>query len=119
MESMDAPLASGPIDLVERLDRGDRPPHYPPRSECRSAPTRESHNRPGRFGYPLVSATPLSLPDLLTFAGVYQPATGKRGMDYSDQLTNVLGSIGGTRDVRLADPTTWSIDHMLIPSVAK
>ena len=69
----------------------------------------------------LVSATPLSNPEVLTFGGAYRPDTGlRRGVEDSDPLTQLLRGVGDTRSVRrVVNPTTWSIDHMLIRSVAK
>jgi metacaspase-1 len=69
--------------------------------------------------YLLVSATPLSNPEVLAFEGAYRDA-GSRGVEDSDPLTKLLQGIGDTRSVKVVqNPTTWSIDHMLISSVAK
>ena len=69
----------------------------------------------------LVSATPLSNPEVLTFAGAYRPDTeSRRGVEDSDPLTQLLRSVGDTRSAGLVtNPTTWSVDHILIRSVAK
>jgi hypothetical protein len=71
--------------------------------------------------YLLVSATPLSNPEVLTFEGAYRPDTeSRRGVEDSDALTKLLRGIGETRSVsRVQNPANWSIDHMLIRSVAK
>lgn len=71
--------------------------------------------------YLLVSATPLSNPEVLTFEGAYRPDTElSRGVEDLDPLTKLLRGIGDTRSaVRVVNPTTWSISHQLIRSVAK
>jgi hypothetical protein len=69
--------------------------------------------------YLLVSATPLSNPEVLSFAGAYRPEQ-RRGVEDADPLTRLLRSVGDSRGATpVANPTTWSIDHMLIRSVAK
>jgi hypothetical protein len=69
--------------------------------------------------YLLVSATPLSDPEVLTFAGAYRPdADARRAVNETDPLTKLLRGVGDTRGAqRVENPTTWTIDHLLIRSV--
>jgi hypothetical protein len=70
--------------------------------------------------YLLVSATPLSNPEVMNFEGAYRPDAESRGVDGGDPLSRLLRGVGDTRSVeRVQNPTTWSIEHILIRSVAK
>jgi hypothetical protein len=71
--------------------------------------------------YLLVSATPLSDPEVLNFAGAYQPdAEVRRGLDEDDLLTRLLRGIGDTRSAgRAQNPANWTIDHLLIRSIGR
>ena len=70
----------------------------------------------------LVSATPLSNPDVLTFSGAYhaEEANLTRAVGPRDALTELLRGVGDTRSAqRLLNPATWSIDHILLRSVSR